>query len=230
MVPDQSRELRSRDPRFPPTVRYKVLAQGIEDLAKASRGQREGLIAALTANDRSQLCRALALFRIRDEDGHYDEFALRRLADPERRTEALRELLRDHYSEELLAIEAGIDRAQLEARLASPRRNSASSREKARQFLESAMKDAQLSTGAIRPASRRTSRSGPATRGRRARSATQDRAKHQSARERFLDQQQHYLDQLLTRHGLATNEVQVDRLQDRIDELSQRIADLLDDG
>lgn len=103
-----------RDPRFPPMVGFRVFVESLERLSATRPEQRGPFLAELAQNDRSQLCRALDLFGVRWDSGQYDEVMLRRLGDPERRPEALRELLQRHYAPELEAIRGGVDNRELE--------------------------------------------------------------------------------------------------------------------
>lgn len=209
-----------RDPRFPPMVRFKVFLESVVQLSEAKPESRQRILDGLSDNDRSQLLRTLSLFEIRSEDGRYNELTLRRLADPARRQAAMVELIQAHFPDELAAISTGVTREELEDLLAVPERNSASARQKARQFLERAMEEARLSTEAIRTAHRHHS-----THDNKGVDESGSRSRH-GARERFIAQQQQYLDQLLERHARADVK-EAARLEAILEKVSQRVVRLL---
>jgi hypothetical protein len=209
-----------RDPRFPPMVRVSVFKEALSQLAGASPDQREELLVELGDNDRSQLRRTLTLFGVLSEDDRYDEIALRRLADPERGPDALRDLLQRHYGPELRAIAEGVDTRQLEQLLAVESRSSQSSLEKARQFFLWAAAEAGFSTAGIRQAARRPAE----TAVRRPRPGVGIRRDEVAGTQdvRFVEQQQDFLDQLLARHATAEGQ-EAERLETLIEQVSARI-------
>lgn len=204
-----------RDPRFPPMVRFAVFLDAVKTLSDSEDRQRQEFLGGLSDNDRSQLLRALDLFRLRGQSGRYNEIGLRRLADPKHRSAALAELLRGHFGDELQAIRAGVTRDQLEGMLAVPGRASASAREKARQFLERAMEEAGLRTEGIQAGGR----SARITRG----PSRGVETYVDEVRLRYVRQQQQYLDQLLVRHNEAGDTEEARRLEAAIESVSERL-------
>lgn len=223
MRAEEAHEGQERDDRFPAMARFNVFMQVIQELANAPAERREAVLSGLNDDARSQIRRTLALFDIRRDAGEFNELRLRRLADPDHRGEELRQLLEQHYAPELLAIEQGIDNAELGRRLAVGGRTSASAQQKARQFLLRAMKEAGLPTTGVQHGPRKRAGAPVAP----PRSSDQAPGRADAVSESFVAQQQRYLDQLLDRHQQTSDAAEARELRECIDRVSERLERLI---
>lgn len=214
------------DAPFPPIVQYRVFKDVVQRLA--SKVPLAEILSSLPSNDRSQARRALIALELMTPERTLDEVTIRRLADPDTRSSALRTLLWKHYATQVQAAEKGVTAEELADLLRVPGRASNSAAEKARQFLIHAMAEAGLEASIRRTPTRLTSAS-PSSAGRHGRPSGP--ATSRTARALTAEKYERFADQLLDRHNQVIASGSTDEeLEARIERVLEVLARLRTDA